>query len=365
VAESLAGPRPDGITLRGVMGLSKMVATGVLALGVWLAGCGGETEPAGPTAASAGSSATGAGAAGGAAGPASSSSAGPGSGGSGVGGGSAAGTGGGGGGPGCVKSADPGHHELPCEGGIVYDVEIPAACAQMACGLVLDMHGLTMTGDTEDENTGMRALGQANDYIVVQPTAPGTPPSWDQATHAPMVFAFVEELATAAGTDPKRAHAMGFSQGGGMTFRMVCDHADFFASAAPAGAITGCAFSGADTPSEEVDILQVHGRTDAIVDFDGIAVPQRDAALAAWPFDAGVVLEDDGAHKATRWTTSSGTLFEFWEHDYEASSFILKGHCVPGGTDLDGFPFGYSCTDQGTFVFGELAMQFFLAHPKP
>ena len=42
----------------------------------------------------------------------------------------------------------------------------------------------------------------------------------------------------------------------------------------------------------------------------------------------------------------------------------LKGHCVPGGNDFDGSPAGYSCEDTGTFVFGEVAMQFFLAHPK-
>jgi polyhydroxybutyrate depolymerase len=281
-------------------------------------------------------------------------------------------TGAGGGPPACLTDLSAGHHKVSCDGGIDYDVEIPAACGSPgACGLIVDMHGYTMTADSEDENTQMRALGQEHGYAVIQPTAPQDQfgfPSWDQATHAPLVFAFTADVAGGLHVDPKRRHVMGFSQGGGMTFRLLCSHADFFASGAPIGALEGCEFSGANTPSEEVDILQVHGRQDGVVSFQGTAVPQRDKALAAWPFGAPTVLEDDGAHKATRWVTTSGTVFEFWEHDYTTDALVLvvalKGHCVPGGQDFSGSPAGYSCEDMNTFVFGQLAMQFFLDHPK-
>jgi poly(3-hydroxybutyrate) depolymerase len=260
-----------------------------------------------------------------------------------------------------------------CDGGITYDVEIPPACEQGSCGLVVDLHGYTMTGDSEDKNTGMRALGQQHGYVVVQPTAPKDGfglPSWTQAVHAPLVHTFVHDVSVSLLIDPKRIHAMGFSQGGGMTFRLLCDHADFFASGAPAGALPGCEFSATSHPSEEVDILQVHGIVDGIVNFNQYAVPQRDAVLnGGWPFGAPTVLVDDGKHKATRWVTTSGTVFEFWEHQYQTSAAVLaiplKGHCVPGGTDFNGFPAGYSCEDTNTFVFGELAMQFFIDHPKP
>ncbi len=284
---------------------------------------------------------------------------------------SAASTTGSGGGAACLTDLTAGHHEVTCDGSITYDVEIPAACAQSTCGLIVDLHGYTMTGDSEDENTGMRALGQQHGYVVVQPTAPADGfgfTSWDQPTHVPLVHAFLADVAASLPIDPARVHAMGFSQGGGMTFRLLCDHADFFASGAPIGAIAGCEFTGQDVPSEEVDILHVHGREDAIVSFGGVAIPQRDAALAAWTFGAPTVLVDDGAHKATRWVTAGGTHFEFWEHDYETSASVLfvtlSGHCVPGGADFSGTPAGYSCEDPNTFVFGELAMQFFQAHPK-
>ncbi len=283
------------------------------------------------------------------------------------------GSGGAGGAPNvCLQDLSAGHHEVTCAGNILYDVEIPSACTSQACGLIVDMHGYTMNGDSQDENTGMRALGQQQGYIVVQPTAPTDgfgQPSWDQPTHAPLVAAFLSELVSALPIDPKRVHAMGFSQGGGMTFRLLCDHADLIASAAPIGALAGCDFAGPNVPSEEVDILHVHGRQDPIVSFGAVAVPQRDAALSSLPFGAPNIFEEDGNHRATRWQTPSGTVFEFWEHDYTTSASVvfvdLDGHCVPGGDDLGGTPAGYSCEDLNTFVFGELAVAFFQAHPKP
>ena len=272
---------------------------------------------------------------------------------------------------GCLTDVSAGHHEIACDGGIAYDVEIPAACTNGPCGLVVDMHGYTMTGDSEDENTGMRALGQQHGYVVVQPTAPKDAlqyPSWDQLVHPPLVHQFLVDLAASLPIDTKRIHAMGFSQGGGMTFRLLCQHADFFASGAPASAVQGCEFFGASTPSEEVDILQVHGHLDAIVNFYNVGVPQRNAALAAWPFGPPSMIESDAKHTATRWQTPSGTVFEFWEHDYSTSAsanFVpLVGHCVPGGSDFSGDPAGYSCEDAGTFAFGEEAIAFFEAHPK-
>jgi poly(3-hydroxybutyrate) depolymerase len=278
---------------------------------------------------------------------------------------------GGGGAQGCLQDVSAGHHQVSCDGGITYDVEIPGACTGGPCGLIVDMHGYTMNADSENENTGMRALGQQHGYVVVQPTAPADNlsfPSWDQGAHAPLVHTFLADLAASLPIDPAKIHAMGFSQGGGMTFRLLCMHAEFFASGAPIGALPGCEFSGGNTPSEEVDILQVHGRTDGIVSFDAQAVPQRDDVLGGFPFGPPTVLEDDGMHKATRWVTPTGTVFEFWEHDYQTSASVLfvdlNGHCVPGGTDFSGTPAGYSCEDMNTFVFGQLAMQFFQAHPK-
>jgi poly(3-hydroxybutyrate) depolymerase len=265
---------------------------------------------------------------------------------------------------GCLTAADvaAGHHQVSCAGGINYDIEVPAACPPGGCGLILDMHGFTMDAGSEDANTDMRARGGQAGYVVVQPTAPGFTPSWNQDEDAPFVFTFVADVANMAGTDPSRAHVMGFSQGGGMTWRMVCDHADFFASAAPGGAIEGCAFDAAHAPSEEVDVLVMHGHNDVIVSFQSTAIPQRDAALAYWAFGPPEVFAGDATYTATRWTTAQGSVLELWEHDYSSQSLLIQGHCFPGSDDT-GF-LGLACEPPNAFSYGEIALQFFLDHPK-
>ncbi|MBS2028178.1 MAG: hypothetical protein JST54_09765 [Deltaproteobacteria bacterium] len=269
---------------------------------------------------------------------------------------------------GCFTDVSAGHHQFSCEGGIRYDVEIPTACASGGCGLILDTHGFTMNADQEDLGTNMRALGKQNGYIVAQPTAPGAIPSWDPAdTYGPPLLAFVQTAMTAMAVDPKRVHAMGFSQGGGMTWWLICGHTTLFASVAPisAGGVGGCTFIAPDAPAAELPVMQVHGHHDNIVNFDTTALPQRDAALGYWNDGTGTVIEQDAAHIATRYLSPSGTPFEFWEHDYQADSTILGGHCFPGGTDVGPLPDQFGCADANQFVVGQLAMQFFLAHPKP
>lgn len=265
---------------------------------------------------------------------------------------------------GCFDDPSPGHQSIAC-GDITFEVEVPTTCAQRACGLILDIHGLTMTGELEDANTKMRERGRSQSYVVIQPTAPSILglQTWNLQTHADPIFAFAERVAAVVGTDPDRAYVMGFSQGGDLTWQLVCKHADWFAAASPLGALPGCSFDGADVPSREVPMLIVHGRKDTVVAFS-LLESQRDAALGYWPFGGPTVVADDGAHKVTRWTTPSGTPLEVWEHDYTATSLLLNGHCVPGSPHLVAFPLAFGCQQPGTFVWGEVAMAFFAAHVR-
>ncbi|TNF24871.1 MAG: hypothetical protein EP329_24090 [Deltaproteobacteria bacterium] len=267
---------------------------------------------------------------------------------------------------GCLTEVSAGHHVVSCEGGLLYDVEIPAACTTAPCGLIVDIHGWTMTAASEDANTDMRARGRDRGFVVIQPTASllvGVP-TWGLDADAPRVHAFVLDAITALRIDTDRVHVMGFSQGGGMTWRLLCTHPEVYASAAPIGPITGCSFAGDQAPAGEVDILDVHGRNDAVVSYSTTGRPQVDAAVAYWPFGAGVVVEEDADHTVTRWTTPSGTVLEHWAHDYEATSVLLRGHCFPGSPQLIAFPVAFGCADTGTFDYAALAVAFFEAHPR-
>jgi hypothetical protein len=267
----------------------------------------------------------------------------------------------------CIDAVTAGHHRYTCDG-FVYDVEIPDACTTAgACGLVVDVHGFTMDGNMEDANTNMRALGHTYGYVVVQPNANPKPPasSWSPPGDDDKVFAFIQAAISALKVDTKKVHFTGFSQGGMMTFRMLCKHADTFASVAPAAG-TGCTFKPGDTPSREIPVLYMHGVNDALVSFTSAAVPQRDEVVAGWSMGTGTVIASDTHYTRTQYKSASGTVFEFIQHDYEASSPILRGHCYPGSTDPGKEPgqlFPFGCIPPNAFTWGEEAMKFFVAHP--
>ena len=178
----------------------------------------------------------------------------------------------------CLIARKGGLQHVDCMG-IALTIAAAAACESGSCGLIVDLHGLSMNADVEDANTNLRALGNAAGYIVVQPDAPQTTsfgPTWfDSDDDA--VWAAVTSVGSAFAVDPKRVHVTGFSQGGYLTWRLVCAHADAIASAAPgaagkAGCPVGnfngsCAFVGAGTPTSPIDLLLVAGTRDAIVPF--------------------------------------------------------------------------------------------------
>lgn len=267
----------------------------------------------------------------------------------------------------CISAVTTGTTVIKCEG-FAYDVTVPDACVKGGCGIVLDVHGLSMSGKMEDANTGMRALGVKHGYVIVQPNANPAPPmsSWNPGTDDDKVFAFLKQAITAFGIDEKRVHMTGFSQGGMMTSRMLCKHADLWASVAPAAG-TGCTFSGADAPSREVHTLYMHGTSDALVAFS-VGKAQVNAAVAKWKMTAQADVESDGKHTWRRWKSATGTVLEFVQHDYQAASFVLKGHCYPGSKDKGGEPgqlFPFNCTEAApAFTWGEIAMAFFISNPK-
>ncbi len=273
---------------------------------------------------------------------------------------------------GCLTDVGAGHHVLPCDG-ITYDVEISPACAMGGCGVIFDVHGATMSADDEDRNTGLRALGPAHGYVVVQPTAPdGTlGPSWDPARDDPKILDFLLLTLRALRIDPDRVHFTGFSQGGYMTWRMLCHHAELFGSVAPGAAATGtlfeaCSFSATERPSVEVPVLYLHGHHDRIVNWTYGAM-QRDRVVAGWSMALDTIVSMDGAHAWTRWRSPTGNPFELVEHDYDAYSRILAGHCFPGSTDVGTDRFGttgFACADASPVVWGEAVIAFFDAHPR-
>lgn len=270
---------------------------------------------------------------------------------------------------GCIDAVSAGDHVYECDG-VTYDARIPEACTTRACGLIFDVHGFSMTGAMQEASTHLKVRGEENGYIVFQPNAPGSPPlsSWTPEEHDDKVFAMLELARDTFHVDTNRIHFTGFSQGGAMTWRMLCRHADVFASVAPAAA-GGCEFTGVEMPSREVDVLFLHGYLDALVSFEEVATPQRDAVVAGWNMDTGDVTASDDDYTRTRFTSDAGTHFDFLEHNYSAGPCVvtIDGHCFPGSDDpgtLNGQVCPFACLPPNAFNWGEDTMQFFLDHPR-
>jgi len=257
----------------------------------------------------------------------------------------------------CAPDRASGHQTFDCPEGVGAEVEASAACLAGGCGVILDVHGYTMTADQQDQHTRMRALAPPRGYVVVQPTAPGAVPTWGLGEHDDVVWELLQATIDVFDVDVDRVHVTGFSQGGMMSFRMLCAHADALASIAP---VAGDAcFDGVNEPAVERPILYIHGHLDTIIPWTTMGAPTRDALLATWPFGAPTAISSGASYDAQRWLTTTGTPFELYEHDFSTGELVLAGHCLPGPGDNHTFRCDASEFDEATLV-----LDFFDAHPR-
>ena len=188
---------------------------------------------------------------------------------------------------GCITEVSAGDHTFTCSG-LRVDARIPDACTSPGCGLILELHGDTGSGLLMDGHTNLRELAAQHGYVVIAPSGPPygarQPGSTWHATNDAALVEMVQLFASVFRVDPKKIHVTGFSRGGFVTWRLLCDHPDLFASAAPAGAGDGTAFgeptcfTPGRAPARKLPIVFLMGRTDASVGYASMArltSPQR------------------------------------------------------------------------------------------
>lgn len=172
----------------------------------------------------------------------------------------------------------------------------------------------------------------------------------------------VDTMSATYNVDPRQIHFAGHSNGGFMSYRMACDHADVVASIA---SLAGATFlDPADcTPSSPVHTLQIHGTSDTVISYDGGCIPFSGCYPSA-------------VQTAETWAEYNG-----------CSPF---GEEIPGALDLDANIAGAEttvrryatdCTEGGSAElwtinggphspnlsasFSRLMVEFLLDHPKP
>jgi len=166
--------------------------------------------------------------------------------------------------------------------------------------LVVLLHGYGATGATQAAYLGIARATDAQGMLLV--TADGTLNAlqkrfWN-ATDAccagrrtdvddsAYLRAVVADVAAHHTVDPKRIYFVGHSNGGFMSYRMACDHADVVAAIVSLEAAT-YQDPGSCRPAQSVAVLEVHGTADELIQYDGGAIggnryPGAQQTVATW-----------------------------------------------------------------------------------
>ena len=334
--------------LRGV----RNVALGIAALSLLLVACSDDSNSSTDSAGAGAGSTTG-----------------PSTGGSGgMGAAGGAGATGGAGGAGGVPTIFGGDRPVELQIPDSYDAGVPTP-------LVILLHGYTASGAIQNGYFGMSA--EANQRGVLFAFPDGTIDAMDNrfwnATDACCNFygsdvddsaylrGLVDDISAAYNVDPKRVHFVGHSNGGFMSYRMACDHADIVASIA---SLAGAMYD--DTSmcgnSEPVHALQIHGDLDDTIEYPGGGVagfiyPSAVASTEYWAGEAGCDLMAD--------TTPAPLDLDEGLMGDETTVARYATNCDAGGSGELWTIVGGGHVPALTDGFSPAVMDFLLSHPKP
>ncbi len=146
--------------------------------------------------------------------------------------------------------------------------------------LVVLLHGYTASGATQDAYFHLSELAQQRTFLLALPDGLGaTGQKFWNATDACCAFgqtvddvayltALINDMKARYSVDPKRIFLVGHSNGGFMSHRMACDRSELIAGIVSlAGAVW--ADSARCNPTRPVNVLQVHGTLDAVIQYTG------------------------------------------------------------------------------------------------
>ncbi len=148
--------------------------------------------------------------------------------------------------------------------------------------LVLNLHGYTLTGQQQENYFQLVPWAESAGFLYAYPTGMldfFSQPFWNATDACCDLFGngvddstylidLVDEIRDRLSVDPWRVHFVGWSNGGFMSYRMACDHADTVASLM---SLAGATFLDPTDcqPVAPVHVLQVHGTSDSTIGYNG------------------------------------------------------------------------------------------------
>jgi polyhydroxybutyrate depolymerase len=182
-----------------------------------------------------------------------------------------------------------------------YDVFAPTSYDGSApTPLVLFLHGYSLSGAEAEAIFQVQPLAEQHGFLYVHPDGtrdeqgeqfwnatdgccnPADLPVDDSGYLAGVI----EEIRRDYNVDPRRIYVLGASNGGFMSYRMACDHADTIAAIV---SIAGATYLDTSRcrPSEPVSVLEVHGTADEYIAYEGGTFidepfPSAHATVTTW-----------------------------------------------------------------------------------
>ena len=164
-----------------------------------------------------------------------------------------------------------------------FEINVPAGYdGSKPIPLVVVLHGYTGSGSGAKAYFRLEAEARKRGFLTVYPD--GIPDSsgnqfWNatdaccqltatESDDSAFLTRLIDRVEEKYSVDPKRVYFAGHSNGGFMSYRMACEHADRIAAIV---SVAGATFAdvSACKPSQPVGVLQVHGTSDTVISFTG------------------------------------------------------------------------------------------------
>lgn len=255
------------------------------------------------------------------------------------------------------------------------DVHVPPSYRKgTPAPLLVLLHGYSASGELQAKYLGIQAATDAAGMLFVAPdgttnvigmkfwnaTDACCAKGRDQVDDSTYLLAVIDQVKAEYDVDPNRVFVVGHSNGGFMSYRMACDHADVIAAIV---SLEGATYEDpADcTPSEPVSTLEVHGTADETIAYDGGEIlgrtyPGAEQTVATWAAYDGCSSTPDDPVPASRQIVKGLA---------PATVTSYSDGCGAGGhAELWTQPDG-THIPEWTDDFSEQVVAWLQAHPKP